>query len=731
MTAFGSALESADFTALDVHFAQLMTRLGGCQDPAVALAAALASRATANGDVCVHLADFAAASPVPAGEGTKVSKDERHHVPLPPGEGVRARETAPRAKRAQSRAEAIRARQSVLPLFDDDAAELPHPHPSPGGRRAVLPTGDPPVTLTSGEGARVREEDQHFPLTPGEERVRENSALLMTTAPRLDDWLALLRRSSVVGRPGEFRPLILDDHGRLYLYRYWDYETRLADDLLARAVDIEHVDEALLMAGLARYFPDPRDAGQKHAAAMAVLRRLCVISGGPGTGKTTTVVKILALIAEQARGGRLSIALAAPTGKAAARVQDAVRGALDRLRLEPDVRAAMPDEAYTLHRLLGARPDSVYYRYNRANPLPLDVLVVDEASMADLALAAKLLDALPPQARLILLGDKDQLASVEAGAVLGDICAQSGITDEFARRLAAITDKPAASAPLSPRERGRGEGDGAPLSNSIAILTRSYRFGAGSGIGTLARLVNEGLGGEALDLLREGSHSDIAWRTIGPRELGAALSAYAVEHLRAYADAVRFGEPPHEIFARFSAFRVLCAHRTGLFGVAAVNRIIEDALDDARLIDLREPWYPGRPVMIARNDYNLRLFNGDIGITLPDPDAEGRLKVCFRGGESASGAGVRWIAPTRLPEHETVYAMTIHKSQGSEFGRVLMILPSETSPILTRELVYTGVTRALEHVEIWGTEATFAEAVERRLVRASALRDRLWGFARG
>jgi exodeoxyribonuclease V alpha subunit len=450
---------------------------------------------------------------------------------------------------------------------------------------------------------------------------------------------------------------------------------------------------------------------------MAVMRRFCVISGGPGTGKTTTVMKILALLNEQARGRKLAVGLAAPTGKAAARMQSAMIAALQRPEFDLAMRATIPPEACTLHRLLGARPHTIDYRHNRDNPLPLDVLVVDEASMADLALAAKLLEALPVRARLILLGDKDQLASVEAGAVLGDICARPGLSAGFAKRLAAASG-------LKVKDLAVAKNASA-LSDSVALLTRSYRFGPESGIGTLARLVNAGQGSDALALLKSGAHADLAWRTVSPADLRSALRAAVGDHLRAYFDTVRSGREPGEIFERFNDFRILCARRTGLLGVVGVNRLIEEALEERRVIGTRSPWYPGRPVMITRNDYNLRVFNGDVGIALPDPQAEGQLKIFFPAG--AEGArGVRKIAPARLPDHETAYAMTIHKSQGSEFGRVLMVLPSEPSPIMSRELVYTGITRAAKCVDIWGNEETFSGAVAKRLSRSGGLRDRLW-----
>jgi exodeoxyribonuclease V alpha subunit len=396
-------------------------------------------------------------------------------------------------------------------------------------------------------------------------------------------------------------------------------------------------------------------------------------------------------------------------------VQDALRAAIERLDLDLLTRPSVPTDASTIHRLLGARPDSIYYRYHRGHPLALDVLVIDEASMADLALAAKLVEALPPHARLILLGDKDQLASVEAGAVLGDICRSTGYSTPFAKRLARVTQVPARSIATT------GE-PAQPLADSVALLSTSYRFGPETGIGKLARLVNHGEGRAALALLQNGGHADLAWRTVGAGDLRAQLGAGVAEGLRPYCEAVRGGANAQEIFERFHRFRVLCAHRRGLFGVGALNRMIEEKLDQAGLVSARDTWYPGRPVMITRNDYNLRLFNGDIGIVLRDANAADALRIFLPGADG----GMRSIAPARLPEHETVYAMTIHKAQGSEFGRVLMILPDELTPIMTRELVYTGITRARSEVEIWGGEQVLRDAVGRRLVRDSALHERLW-----
>jgi exodeoxyribonuclease V alpha subunit len=384
------------------------------------------------------------------------------------------------------------------------------------------------------------------------------------------------------------------------------------------------------------------------------------------------------------------------------------------LQLAPEQAAQIPEEASTLHRLLGARPDSVYFRHQRDNPLPVDVLVVDEVSMVGLALMAKTVDALPPTARLILLGDKDQLASVEAGAVLGDLCFGGGrFAPEFQTRLAALTGE---SLP-------RGRTTPPPLADAIVLLRHSYRFGAASGIGALARAVNSGKPVEAMAVLMNPPHDDIAWRTLhDPAELPTQLAEPVVTGFAPYLQAVQDGAGPVAVFERFNQFRVLSALRKGPFGVEALNRLCEAALRERGLIHPRHSGYLGQPVMIVRNDYNLRLFNGDIGITLPDPEEPERMKVFFLGSDGA----LRGFAPARLPEHETVYAMTVHKSQGSEFDRVLVVTPNESSPVLSRELIYTALTRAKQQAVFYGTPAVFAAAVERRLRRSSGLRDRLW-----
>ena len=541
-------------------------------------------------------------------------------------------------------------------------------------------------------------------------------------APPLDAWMTALRQSPVVGRPGDYRPLVLDEAGRLYLYRYWSYERQIATGLLARARAVpQDLDLQVLRDGLNRFFPSQADGEtnwQKVAAAVALLRRLCVISGGPGTGKTTTIGKILRLLCEQSRGRKpLRIALAAPTGKAAARLEETLRAVKQAPGPAPAVREHLPDEASTIHRLLGARPDSIHYRHNQDNPLPVDVLVVDEASMVDLALMAKLLSALPPTARLILLGDKDQLASVESGAVLGDICGgPPNFSPSFRGQLADVTGERFEAGcqdavPVPPED--------CPLRDCIVQLQRNYRFGEESGIGRLGRAVRLGQDQEAVDLLRQGAR-DLVWCPKTP--MGEAFAEAVRRGLRDYLGKISGGAGPPAVFESFHRFRVVCAHRIGPAGVETVNGLIIDILDRAGLLNARGVWYAGRPIMVTRNRESLRLYNGDIGITWPDPESHGELRVFFQSPEGT----VRKFSPALLPEHETAFAMTVHKSQGSEFEEVLLLMPETVSPILTRELIYTAITRARHHLEIWCSEPVFRSAVGQRVERASGLRAMLW-----
>jgi len=537
-------------------------------------------------------------------------------------------------------------------------------------------------------------------------------------APELKKWQSILEKSPVVGRPGDFRPLILDG-SRLYLYRYWDYETKLANNLKTRtAGDWEKVDEAALKDGLARLFPEEGEEEtdwQKVAAFTSAMKGFCVISGGPGTGKTFTVAKILALLLEQPAAEKIRIALAAPTGKAAARLQEAIKNSKEKLNCREEIKRLIPEEASTIHRLLGSVPDSPYFRHNAENPLPAEVVVVDEASMVDLALLSKLVQAVPPSARLILLGDKDQLASVEAGAVLGDIC-DTGKVHGYSPKFCDALKKIAGEDVACPVEGKDGPG----IKDSIIQLRRSYRFGAVSGIGEVSRAVNEGDGIRAMELMKNGSYRNIQWKELPrPEAMPAVLKERIIEGFSPYLQ-----EPdPAKAFDLFNGFRILCALREGPHGIHYMNFLVEQALRNEGLIRRDGRWYAGRPVMITRNDYNLRLFNGDVGITLPDPQLGNELRAFF----PAPDGSTRTFPPLRLPDHETVYAMTVHKSQGSEFDRVLYLMPDRSVPVLTRELVYTAITRAKEKVEVWGNEEAFKGAISRRIERISGLREALWG----
>lgn len=531
-------------------------------------------------------------------------------------------------------------------------------------------------------------------------------------------WRQRLLASGVVGpagAPGSC-PLVLDGEGRLYLHRYYDYERRLARRLRGfTSLPPRPIDGAAREL-LTTLFPrtGAEVDWQQVAAALALRQGLAIVSGGPGTGKTTTVVNLLACLLAQDPGCR--IVLAAPTGKAAARMAEALR--LRAGHLPDEVQARLPQEASTVHRLLGWDPRRARFRHDAAQPLLLDVLVVDEASMLDLALATRLLEAVPPGARVILLGDQDQLAAVESGAVFSELCADPTLGEACRGELeAACGIAPGVLQPPAPR-RPTG------LHDAVAWLQRNYRFGADSAIGRLAAAVNSGRADDALEALRSGA--GVRWHPAeqGGGDQGAALAG---EGFRPYLEAV-LAQPqdPEAATGALGGFRVLCAVREGPRGVRAFNEaLVRHAREVLAPVlaryqpDARSPWFPGRPVMVLANDYALKLFNGDIGIVLPD--AQGELQVFF----PRSDGGWRAIAPVRLPAHDTAFAMTVHKSQGSEFDRVLLVLPEAPSGVLTRELLYTGLTRARRQVDLLAGEPSVRAAVGRPTERHTGLLARL------
>lgn len=568
-------------------------------------------------------------------------------------------------------------------------------------------------------------------------------ALAETSAPVLEQWQETLLRSPCVGKPGELAPLILDGP-RLYLQRYWSDEQAVYQAINVRLQGVEEIDLTRLQRGLERLYPTHAMAAhsgshpqldllappaavapdwQCVASALAVTRRFAVISGGPGTGKTTTVVKVLVLLLEQ--NPALRLRLAAPTGKAAARMVESIRAARSRLNLAPELAALLPDEASTLHRLLGYQGNSARggFRYNRLNPLLVDCLVIDEASMIDLTLMKALLDATPATTRIILLGDRDQLASVDAGNVLGDITGHgreltySPAMAELLARLTGIEQN------WLPQNAA-----GPAVADAIALLRTSHRFSADSAIGRLATLVNSGEDAAALALLLQwrDSRADNVWQGDNQEDkevvllqpaasewnpLNRAVLEWAMSRYSAYlrCDSVE------DALQTFESTRILCASHEGPCGDMEINRLLAERLRARGLLESGEDFH-GKPVMITVNDYELELFNGDIGLLWRD--AEGVLQACF----AQLDGQVRRLPARSLPDHVTAWALTVHKSQGSEFDQVMLVLPADVdSPLLLRELLYTGITRARSRLLIHSAAEVFAAACRTPVQRSSGL----------
>jgi len=534
----------------------------------------------------------------------------------------------------------------------------------------------------------------------------------------------LLLASCVVGTPDApgAMPLILDDDGRIYLHRYFDYERRLASRLIAAKSGINIIDTSSVKTLLDALFESKpksdRTDWQKIAAALALQQRLTIISGGPGTGKTATVVKLLACLLTQNPDCR--IALTAPTGKAAARMQEAIRLRATDLpnMLSSGLQSRLPTESFTIHRLLGVTPEAGKFRHHAGNPLAIDAIIVDEASMLDEALAANLFDAVPHHARIILLGDKDQLSAVEAGAVFSELSADPSLSSAGINELSALTgiaaERITPPAPRKPTE----------LHDSVIWFSENYRFASDSGIGKLATHINNGESELTLDWLRSASDPAINWIEDGGRIPATLTMERAQQGYAEYLQGVQSNAgDKQKAFDAFERFRVLCAVREGARGVNEINRQISQyfrqSLNHPDDRNEQSSWYPGRPVVVSRNDYVLQLFNGDIGIALPDESGE--LMVFFPDSEN----GFRAVAPIRLPEHETAFAMTVHKSQGSEFDAILLLLPVNSGRVVSRELLYTAVTRSRSQATIAGSEAVLKQAIESPTQRRSGLIQRL------
>jgi exodeoxyribonuclease V alpha subunit len=567
--------------------------------------------------------------------------------------------------------------------------------------------------------------------------------------------VACLVRSGARAEAADLLPLVIDEDGRLYLARYFDYERRLARALVERSRDarmpVSQADIAQQAGRIARYFGPPADDDidwQRVAAFVALAGRLTIVSGGPGTGKTTTVVGVLACLLDT--DPDLRIALAAPTGKAAQRMQEALIERADKLPSE--LAARLPRTSFTLQRLLGVQSDG-RFRHHRDNPLPYDVIVVDEASMIDVALAAHLLEAVAPASRLVMLGDKDQLSAVEAGAVFAELSAEPSFSHAGVARVAAALSVDAKRleaalphAQTRAQQRGLFDSEGyadlfdrlpgdwsdigeraePALTDCVVWLQKNYRFGLDSDIGRLSIAIRDGDEQAALDALDPSGERAAALFDDGDAALSERTLARLAKGFAPYAEALSTvldgAQADHaRLFDALNRFRVLCATRKGPRGVDDVNaRIAAKVREQAGIaLALGAQWFAGRPVIITRNDYALGLFNGDIGIALPG--ADGLLRVAFR---MADGA-LRYVSPAALPPHDTAFALTVHKSQGSEFEHAALVLPGAFVRVLSRELVYTAITRAKRRVDVIGSAAIFAQAVREPTRRDSGLAARM------
>lgn len=529
------------------------------------------------------------------------------------------------------------------------------------------------------------------------------------------------------------KPYVLEGD-RLYLARYYGFECNVVNYIQHAQSQAHYAFEA---SWLDQLFPkndiqndEENIDWQKVSVANAGLQNFAVISGGPGTGKTTTVTKLLLLLSLQAnaKAQGLTIELAAPTGKAAARLTQSIIQAKVKLRQSTDfsdeVFDLIPEKASTLHRLLGSQYGRSGFRHNKKNPLHLDILLVDEASMVDLPMMAKLLEALPAKARLILLGDKDQLASVEAGSVLADLTygiEPVAFSRDWVKTLTQLTQTDLSSLVMQDDLTGQG------IRQSLSLLTKSYRFDQDSGIGHLATAVNKGDASHSLSILRGagGRYPDLSWYQIeqegGGLEIAALAKGYD-DYWLAVKEVLQGELSISSLFQEFANYQILCAVRTGDYGVEVLNQALQAFFYKRGRMRNPLAWYPGKAIIITRNDASLGLFNGDIGICLPDAHEKERMRVWF---ELPDGS-LKAYLPSRLSENEAVFVMTVHKSQGSEFKHVELVLPPYDSPVLTKELIYTGITRAKTFFSLWASPESMRSGVETRVARYSGLIDKLW-----
>lgn len=515
---------------------------------------------------------------------------------------------------------------------------------------------------------------------------------------------------------GLLKPLVFED-GRLYLHRYFDYERRLSNMLLARAVfppagpEPDHA-RSVLEQFFSKSGTEPD--WQEIAAAQSLYRKLLIISGGPGTGKTWTVTAMIAAMLQL--NDAPVISLAAPTGKAAARLTESVRTALQTIELPAGTVEKFPREACTIHRLLGAGFRPGRYRHGRENPITADVLIVDEASMIDLPIMVRLMEALRDETMLVLLGDRDQLASVEAGSVLHDICSgmeHYGYSETFFQLAGTVANKDAGMVKKTCYP------ETAPLRDCIVELTHNYRFKQGGSIGLLAMAVNAGDASAALDILRDRKRPEVTLIDPSSMAIESLVEKYIVPHAVKVLKASSAGEA----LSLFPGIQALCAIRQGPVGMDRINDLVAMYIAHLEGMHTHDALFRGLPVIMERNEYAAGVYNGDIGMVWQGKGKSGRLKAFFEG----AGGNAREISISRLPAYQPAWAITIHRSQGSEYGKVLCILPGNDSRIIGRELLYTAITRARDSVLIWADDITLEKYIRGRAVRHSGLSRRLWG----
>jgi exodeoxyribonuclease V alpha subunit len=557
----------------------------------------------------------------------------------------------------------------------------------------------------------------------GQKILEKDPSGSAVTCPDLSEWTSSLGRSRVVGNGCLPSPMVLDSKYRLYLRKFWEYEKSLADAILKRAGKKEsRFDGFRISKLLGILFPEihePHIDLQPLAALIPLLSPFCVITGGPGTGKTHSAAKILGFLAELSYPVPLRVFLTAPTGKASVRLKDSIQQRVKHLPISDSAKSMIPDEAFTLHRLLGGAPGKSRFRFNPEHLLEADIVIVDEASMVDLPLMSKLFSALPENSRVILLGDRNQLASVDAGSVFGDICSGkktfgfSGYTARYLERLIGV----------NAGEISIDETYGRTIGDDIIELKKTYRFSETSPIALLSRKINEGNSDEVMEILKTNRSEVLEW--VSSVESSDRILTEAI--VGGYTNCFR-AKTPEEGVKLVERFKVLCAVNRGPRGVTSINQkaewifkrkdlIRKESIDDPRV-------YQGKPILITRNRQDLEISNGDMGVlwNTPSRRSSEEWSVCLPG----LGDETRRIPLYRLPIYESAFAITVHKSQGSEFEEVLIVLPDEDIPLLTRELLYTAVTRGRQRVKILGNETVIRAMVSRQIQRNSGLRDLLW-----